>query len=334
MALRLQHVPAEDGAEGVAVGDPEEAERADHHVHVNGVHVIAEHALRPPGRQDLVEQRDHRPAEVDELGEFLDVLGIVDVLDADEPDEVRMRLMVVDGDLGDATQRGDRVGIVHPDVAFGRADPGVGPLQHRDVELLLAAEVVIDHAFGRPRQRGDVIDPRPVVAAGGELGRRDVEDLGPGPGGVANPVGRRRAWVVLIWPPSGLRVAHVWPSWREVRRPERLTTLDFGPLRWLTNVPVRIREPTRHPERAMTASGDPHLSRGGADPSCARGSTSPAPARAGRQSPRYAGRMSGGIGPLFRRPCCVSSQAWARMPTDRLSTKSPRASGGAKPSSP
>ena len=42
---------------------------------------------------------------------------------------------------------------------------------------------------------------------------------------------------------------------------------------------------------------------------------------------RYVGRMLGGIGPLIRRPCCVSSQAWARMPTLRLSTNSPRASG-------
>ena len=39
-------------------------------------------------------------------------------------------------------------------------------------------------------------------------------------------------------------------------------------------------------------------------------------------------RIDGGIGPLLRRPWPVSSQACARMPTLRLSTNRPRASGG------
>ena len=49
---------------------------------------------------------------------------------------------------------------------------------------------------------------------------------------------------------------------------------------------------------------------------------------------RTVGVMSGGIGPLLRRPVSVSSHACARIPTLRLSTNRPRASGAGKPSSP
>ena len=49
--------------------------------------------------------------------------------------------------------------------------------------------------------------------------------------------------------------------------------------------------------------------------------------------PSYAGRYRRGIGPLLRPPCCVCSQACARMPIERDTQKRPRARGAGKPSS-
>ena len=48
--------------------------------------------------------------------ELLDVLGVVDVLDADQADEVRVRLVVVEGQLGQAPDRRDRVEVVDVDL--------------------------------------------------------------------------------------------------------------------------------------------------------------------------------------------------------------------------
>ena len=51
------------------------------------------------------------------------------------------------------------------------------PLEHRDVELLLAAEVVVDHPLGRAGVIGDLVDARAGDSRVGELPRGDLEDL-------------------------------------------------------------------------------------------------------------------------------------------------------------
>ena len=45
-----------------------------------------------------------------------EVLGAVDVLDAHQPDEVRVRLVVVEGQLGQPADRGDRVEVLDVDL--------------------------------------------------------------------------------------------------------------------------------------------------------------------------------------------------------------------------
>ena len=60
-ARRVEHVPAEDRGERVPVREPEDAERADHDVHVERVDVVAEPAGRAASFEDLrqaVERRD------------------------------------------------------------------------------------------------------------------------------------------------------------------------------------------------------------------------------------------------------------------------------------
>src|SRR5205823_176276 len=86
----VDQVNAEDGAEGVAVGHPEEAERADHHVHVNGLSPAAE---GPCGVAAVDDRGYHGHRWAVQLAEGIrpgDELAVVDVLDGHHADEVRM----------------------------------------------------------------------------------------------------------------------------------------------------------------------------------------------------------------------------------------------------
>jgi hypothetical protein len=126
-------------------------------------------------------------ASPDSASEPGDVLGPVDVLDADQPDEVRVRLVVVEGEAGELPHGLHRVQVLDVELLLEAADADVGPLQDGDVELLLAAEVVVDHPLGRAGLGGDLVDPRPGVAPVGELAGGHVEDLGLSALGVARP---------------------------------------------------------------------------------------------------------------------------------------------------
>ena len=113
-AARRHQVATEDRAERVPVGDPEEAERADHHVDVDGVDVGrgSGPSARPRSRirPKSCDRRRVRRARATPTRE---VLGAMDVLDADEADEVRVGLVVVERQLGEPADRGDRVEVVH-----------------------------------------------------------------------------------------------------------------------------------------------------------------------------------------------------------------------------
>ena len=51
------------------------------------------------------------------------------------------------------------------------------PLQHANQQIALAAEVVIQRAFGEFRLRGDQLGGGAIEASRGEHGRRRIEDM-------------------------------------------------------------------------------------------------------------------------------------------------------------
>ena len=79
----------------------------------------------------------------------------------------------------------DRVDVVDLQSLLGLADAAVGVLQHGQVELLLAAEVVVDHPLRGAGALGDLVDARAGVALLGEHRGGDLEQLGAGALGVA-----------------------------------------------------------------------------------------------------------------------------------------------------
>ena len=105
------------------------------------------------------------------------VLAVVDVLDADQADEVRMGLVVVEGELGQAADGRGRIEIIDVDALLGTADGAVGALEDGDEEPFLALEVVVDHPLRRARPGRDLVHARAREAMGRELVRGHVEDL-------------------------------------------------------------------------------------------------------------------------------------------------------------
>ena len=102
---RVEHVPVEDGGERVPVRNMEAGVGTDHHVHVQRIDVVAEEAVAHPSLDDLLEQGDGRDVLPQDRVGLSQVLGAMDVLDADELDELRVRRVVVVRRLRERSQR-------------------------------------------------------------------------------------------------------------------------------------------------------------------------------------------------------------------------------------
>ena len=115
---------------------------------------------------------------------------MVDVLDHHHADELLVALVMVESEFHQSRQRLDgrvlrvelRLAAPHLPVGFSRA---------REIEPLLVAEIVVDHALAGARACGDLVDPgagEPVLS---ELLRRDLEDVAralPGPAHGRGPI--------------------------------------------------------------------------------------------------------------------------------------------------
>ena len=116
-------------------------------------------------------------SELSKLADLAEVLPLVDVLDRHEPDELWVLVMMVEGDLGRTAHRLGRWEVAEVDGPFRSADAAIGALEHRDVELLLGVEVVVDHPLGGRGAGCDLVDPGPRVAHLGEDLSGDVEHV-------------------------------------------------------------------------------------------------------------------------------------------------------------
>lgn len=95
------------------------------------------------------------------------------VLAVDQGDELRVLDVVVPGEADQRFQRLFRGKAVKLQPLLGIADIEVGLLQDGLEKVVLAAEVVVKHAFVGLRPVGDLVDPRATKAVLGEfcLGR-------------------------------------------------------------------------------------------------------------------------------------------------------------------
>ena len=140
-----------------------------------GVESTLQHALQAVDRRH-VELLDGLAA--------AQVLGAMDVLGHHEPDEIGVGELVVDREADQPAQRILGRQIVQVQVGLDRAHAPVGFFEHRKVEPLLAAEVVVDHALAGAHRLGDDVDPGPCQALVRELARGDRQDVGHCPLGI------------------------------------------------------------------------------------------------------------------------------------------------------
>jgi hypothetical protein len=105
------------------------------------------------------------------------VLGVVDVLDSDQADEVLMLLVMVEGQLRQLPQGVDRLEVLDVELLLQRADTAVRPLKDGQVQALLATEVVVDHPLGGAGLGRDLVDPGSGKTLVGEFACGHVDDL-------------------------------------------------------------------------------------------------------------------------------------------------------------
>jgi len=115
--------------------------------------------------------------------------GVVHVLVGHEPDELGVLVVVVEGQFGQCPQGLRRGQMLQIELLFDVANFAVSLLQHGHIQLLLAAEVVIEHPLRRASECRYVVDSCPGVADPSELRGRHLQDLGAGALGVALPLG-------------------------------------------------------------------------------------------------------------------------------------------------
>ncbi len=175
--LRIGQVAIEDGAEGVPVRNAEETERADQQMHVHRIEIGTEYPFLAPPLQDAGQRANHALVHVLDRGEIGQVFGLVNVFHADQADEQRMGLVVIERQLDQLAHGGARLHVEQLGFFLERSNIHVGFFEHRLVQAFLALEVVINHALRGARALGDLIDARAAQAVDGEFLGGDREDV-------------------------------------------------------------------------------------------------------------------------------------------------------------
>src|SRR3954454_25045043 len=167
-----RQVLAEDRRQRRRVRKVEIAEACNRDVEVYRVDTLAEYAdldaLAENGRNQTDQRRMHRS----QLARAAPMPGAAAVLVVKQHDEVAMRGEVVEGTLDQLLDLLLGRQALEVEFALLGADFLVDPFEHRQIQRVLVAEVMIDELLVDARARGDLVDPGPGKAAAGELAPR------------------------------------------------------------------------------------------------------------------------------------------------------------------
>ena len=105
-----------------------------------------------------------------------------------------MLLAIIELELDQRLDRFERLEIGEIELALGLAHGAISALQHGQIEVVLGAEIVIEHALVGGRLLGDDVDARTGKPLGGELDLRRGEQRLPRPLGVAHRLEARFAF--------------------------------------------------------------------------------------------------------------------------------------------
>src|SRR5882724_8956956 len=138
-------VAAENGRERVAVREIEEAERRDADIELNRIDALAERAGRGTALEQRRDHADQRRMQLANASRLLQIAGAVEVLGRKQAEKFRVLDEIAPGELDQLAHAVDRIALDDVEPDLGRADGGVGGLEHCEIEPLLVAEIVVDH---------------------------------------------------------------------------------------------------------------------------------------------------------------------------------------------
>ena len=107
--------------------------------------------------------------------ELFEMLGVMNVLDAHQPDQVGGRDEMVEGIADQPLHPLDRRQPAQILVLLPGAQIGVDPLQHREIERVLGTEIVIDQVLVDAALLGDAVDASAAQAMGHEFDPRRIQ---------------------------------------------------------------------------------------------------------------------------------------------------------------
>jgi hypothetical protein len=92
-----------------------------------------------------------------------DMTATIEVFIVQKCDELGIRRTIVEGELDETAQAGFRRLVIDAEPALCCAERGIGILEDRGVEAVLAAKVVIEHPLVRAGAPRDIVDPRAAI---------------------------------------------------------------------------------------------------------------------------------------------------------------------------
>ncbi len=170
--LLRQQRAAEHGFKRVAIGHISETEGGDRDVEIKRINPVAENAFVSATAQDARDLLQDRSVQRRHVAGGLQVGGAKQVFGVDQPHEGRIVDVIAERE-GDQCSNGlRRLRRVEVEAVLGGANVGVDRLQRGKVQLLLAAEIMVEQRLVGVGTLGDAVHPRSAKAGGRKLGNR------------------------------------------------------------------------------------------------------------------------------------------------------------------
>ena len=103
------------------------------------------------------------------------MLGVMDILDAHQPDQIGGRNEMVEGVADQPLHALDRRQVAQILILLVRAQIGIDALEHREIERVLGTEIMIDQILGDAALLGDAIDATAAQAMRDEFDPRRLQ---------------------------------------------------------------------------------------------------------------------------------------------------------------
>ena len=167
--LGRHQVPVEDRRQGVVVAQVEVGDAGDRDVELDRIDAGPEQAALGASLQDVRNGGDEGRMQRANAARALQVAGPVQVLAVEQDRERRVLDVVVPGERDEAADRLRRLDLGQVQVLLLAADLLVGALEDREEQILLLAELVVEHPLVDAGAFGDPVHPRTTEAIAGEL---------------------------------------------------------------------------------------------------------------------------------------------------------------------